>query len=913
MRIRCTMLVLLVAVMLCWASQVAAQSSTAAPQETPPPASTTPPAEETPPAEASELTEEITVVGIAEALQEGVEVKRQANAIVDAIVAEDVGKLPDKNLAEAVARVPGILINREFGEGERVSLRGAEPSLVRTAVNGHHVATGDWFILDQINGTRSFNYLILPSQIVGSLKVYKSPMADIDEGGVGGTIDVQTRKPLDLKPFAVNFAVQSAHTDLAGKTNPNIEGLASWKNATGNVGFLLAAAYQKREIRRDGVEVLGYSGHSLGPDGRSLGPGGLLVPDLIGSALFRQERERKSVNAALQFRPNDRLELNLNGLYSKFGADNVNANYLSWGSNALGGGGTLTGFTTTGDTAVAGTISSTPGGRAIVYDFIDRPAFAKTHYIDLDGNYTVSDTLLLHFDVGYTKAKGITDRQRLIEFGAPGTFRYDLRGDTPQVTFNVDPTAPGALQLDFGNAPTIVNDDDELYSYLDVEKVLNLPTLKSLKFGVKYTDHERVEDNQFTTFGGFFGPLAATGCNGGPCSPGSFFGGLTPGDFLDAISASGTLDRYWLVNRGTLARVWSGGNFASRLLNPAVQFSVTEKTSGGFAMANLQGARWRGNVGVRAVRTEQTSTGNSLGASGTVENIFSNYTPVKVDRSYNDYLPSLNIAFDLTPDLVLRVAAARTMARPNYLDVAPSVNLNEGALSGQGGDPNLDPFRANQLDLSIERYHGKDSIIAAAVFYKDIESFITDRLVQLPFFIETNTPNLSRCTAAPTTGSPNRFNCQFNINQRSNGGGGKIKGLELSVLQPIGGGFGVQANYTHSDADADDAGKFIPGNSKNSGNLVGFYENPRFAARVAYSYRSEFLVQFDRSTRLFQDALKSLDASVAVNVFRGLSLTLDGVNLTNEEIRQFATDKFRPRSVYTNGRYYFAGVRWSTY
>jgi len=907
MRSRWTLLVLPLAVLLCNAFPMAAQSAPpAGQQETPDKPSDG--SDQDQPAEGGEVVDEITVVGIADALQAAVQIKKQSSAIVDAIVAEDVGKLPDKNLAEAVARVPGILINREYGEGDRVSLRGAEPSLVRTAVNGHNVATGDWFILDQINGTRSFNYLILPSQIVGSLKVYKSPMADIDEGGVGGTIDVQTRRPLDLQPFAVSVALQNAFTDLADSNDPQVESLLSWKSAKGNVGFLLAAAYQKRSIRRDGIEVLGYFNDPAS---------GLLTPTLIGSAFFEQERERKAFNAALQLRPTDRLELNINGLYSKFGADNFNANYLAWGQNALGGGGRLSDATVVGDTAVAGVVSSANGGttgRGAVYDFIDRPALAKTQYIDLDVNYTASDSWLLHLDVGYTKAKGITDRQRLIEFGAPATFRYDLRGSTPRVTFlNVDPTVPQDMELDFGNSPTIVNDDDELYSYFDVEKVLDLPVLKSVKFGLKYTDHERVEDNQSTTFGGFFAPILNAGCNGGTCTPADFFGGLTPSDYLDAIAAAGTLDRYWLVNRGILSRAWAAGNYGSRILNPSLAFSNEETTYGGFVMANLQGARWRGNFGLRTVRTDQTSGGNSLSASGAIQNLFGNYTPVKSSRSYNDYLPSLNVAFDLTPDLVLRFAAARTMARPNYLDATPSVNLNEGALSGQAGDPNLDPFRANQLDVSLERYHGKDSILSGAVFYKDIESFITDRLVQRSFFLETNTPNLSRCQAAPTPGSPNRYSCLFDINQRSNGGGGKIKGLELSVLQPLGGGFGVQANYTYSDAEADSPGQFIPGNSKHSGNVVGFFENTRVAARLAYSYRSEFLVQFDRTTRLFQDELASLDASLSFKVFRGLSLTLDGVNLTDEEIRQFANDSFRPRSVYHNGRYYFAGVRWSSY
>jgi iron complex outermembrane receptor protein len=142
-----------------------------------------------------------------------------------------------------------------------------------------------------------------------------------------------------------------------------------------------------------------------------------------------------------------------------------------------------------------------------------------------------------------------------------------------------------------------------------------------------------------------------------------------------------------------------------------------------------------------------------------------------------------------------------------------------------------------------------------------------------------------------------------------NGGGGKVRGMELSLLQQLGGGFGVQGNYTYSDATADDPNLQIPGNSKNSGNIVGFFENKKFAARLAYSYRSAFFVTFDRSTRLNQDAMKSLDASLAFNVYRGLTFTVDGVNLTNQKIIQFASDRFRPRAVYDNGRYYYIGFR----
>jgi iron complex outermembrane recepter protein len=820
------------------------------------------------------------------------------------VAAKDVNKLPDKNLAEAVQRVPGVVINREFGEGERVSMRGLSPNLVHTTVNGHNVAVADWFVLEQLAATRSFNYLLLPSELIGLLTVYKSPTAELDEGGIGGTIDVRTRKPLDLKPFALTASVQDAYTDKSSSHDPNVSALVSWKNAAENFGVLFSAVMDERQIRRDGVEVLGYFPQS---------GTGTLVPALIGSALFEQERERRAFNAEFQFRPTRLLELNLNGFWSRFGADNINQNYLAWGSNALGGGGTLTDAIIVGDTAVAGVISSAnhgTTGRGVVFDAIDRKAHAKTWFGDLDGTFTPNERWIAHFDVGYTQAEGDTESQPFVEFGAPASFRYDLRGKTPQVEFlNIDPRNPAEMEFDFASLHHITNDDSESYAYLDAERFINAGALRSIKFGVKYSDHERTTDFQATTYGGFFLPLFANGCGGQTCTAAHFANGLTPGDFLDSISSSGTLKSYWSVDRGRVADILSSSFNGARIPNPPEVFSVEEKVTGGFAMANLKSGPWKGNAGLRLVRTEQTSTGNIVGGAGEIQNAFGNFTHVSEDRSYTDILPSVNVARDLGKNLVLRIAAARTMARPDFTDVSPRVTINPGALTGQGGDPNVDPYRANQADVSLEWYHGDGEILSGALFYKDIQSFITDRPVQQAHLIQTDTPNTSLCTPSFTAEFPNRYSCQFTINQRANGGGGNIKGLELSALKKLPAGFGVQGNYTYSDAEADEAGLEIPGNSKHSGNVVGFFENERFGARLAYSYRSEFFVTFDRSTRLNQDSLKSLDASLAFDVFKGVALTFDGVNLTDEKIVQFASDSFRPRAVYDNGRYYFLGVR----
>ena len=847
------------------------------------------------------VTEEITVVGITESLQEAVKVKRESSGIVDAIAAKDVHKLPDKNLAEAVQRVPGVVINREFGEGERVSLRGVSHNLVHTTVNGHNVAVADWFVLEQLAATRSFNYLLLPTELIGLLTVYKTPTAELDEGGIGGSIDVRTRKPLDLKPMAISGSVQDAYTQKSGSHDPSVSALVSWRNEASTLGVLASGVFDKREIRRDGVEVLGYF-----PQTGS----GLLVPALIGSALFEQERQREVFNLEFQFKPVQRLELNLNGFWSRFGADNINQNYMAWGSNALGGGGTLTDTTVMDDTVVAGVVSSVPGGRGVVFDAIDRKAFAKTAYYDFEGTFTPNDSWITHFDVGYTQADGDTDAQPFVEFGAPASFRYDLRGKTPQVQFlNIDPNDAGEMQFDFASLHHITNDDSETYGYFDAEKVLNRGAFKTIKFGLKYTDHERQTDFQATTYGGFFLPLSASGCGGRVCTAADFADGTTPDDFLNRIAASGTLTSYWSVNRGRVEDILFNSFNGTRIPNPPEVFSVEEKVAGGFGMATFKGGKWRGNAGLRVVQTDQTSTGNIVGGAGDISNAFGNFTHVSADRSYTDWLPSVNFARDLSNQLVLRLAAARTMARPDFTDVSPRVTLNPGALTGQGGDPEIDPYRANQADVSLEWYYGDDEILSGALFFKDIDSFITDRPVQQAHLIQTDTPNLSLCTPAFTAALPNRYSCQFTINQRVNGGGGSVKGLELNMLKKLGRGFGAQVNYTYSDAEADEAGLEIPGNSTHSGNVIGFFENARIGARLAYSYRSEFFVTFDRSTRLNQDALKSLDASFALNLNRGLALTVDGVNLTDETIVQYASDEFRPRAVYHNGRYFFFGLR----
>ncbi len=850
----------------------------------------------------------IVVTGIRASLSDAIKTKHDADAIVDAISAEDIGKFPDRNVAESLQRVPGVVTNREFGEGERVSLRGLNYNQTRTLINGHAVATADWFTLDQLSATRNFNYLVMPSDVVGQLQVYKSPKADMEEGGIGGTVNVLTRKPLDIDPFVAAVAVEGAYTERADSFDPQVSGVLSWSNAAGTFGILAAGVYQKRNIRRDGFEVLGYD-PGLDPTGQ-----GRQIPTLIGSALFMQERERYGGNIEVQFRPTDNLEFGISGLWTRFNANNTNYNYLAWPSRAgLGGGATLSNVQTQGDTVVAGTISgvAAAGGFGQVYDIFDREAFSESQYITGNFSYESDSGLTISGKLGYTKADGDTVRQPFVEFLGQSDFSFDLTGKAPVVSFaSVDPTQPSDLAFEFSANHSIGNDDDEFFGYFDIEQDVDLGALEAIKVGLKYTDHNRSTDFQATTYGGYFLPFRNSGC-GGVCTAASFGTGLTPSDYAKNIAAPGSLTRFFFPDPKLIRdQIAAFPASTDRIPLYSEIFSVGEKTYGGYVMGKFDSTDWRGNVGVRVVRTDQTSSGFIQNAEGPgqVTNAFGDFLPVTEKRSYTDILPSMNLSFDLTENVILRAAAARTITRPDFTDIAPRVSLNPGALTGSGGSADVKPYRANQFDLSLEYYTPNDGLFAIALYYKDVSNFVIDRISNQVFSVETSSPDLSRCTSTPGSTNPDLYDCQFAINRRANGGSAEIKGLELIAQTPIFGNFGINANYSYSDARTD-VGEPVPGNSKHAFQVGGYYEDDRLSAQLSYNWRDTFFITNDRASPLNQKAFGSLDASLDFRATDRFSVTFDAVNLTNEKIVQFAGAEFRPRAIYDNGRYFFFGAR----
>ncbi|HKW82929.1 MAG TPA: TonB-dependent receptor plug domain-containing protein, partial [Burkholderiaceae bacterium] len=365
-----------------YAQQAPAAPAPAASAAAPAPAPANAPAAAKP----AQQLESVTVTGIRASLEQSLNVKRNAETRVEVISAEDIGKMPDKNVADSLQRVPGVTISSAganeggFDENDRVSMRGTSPSLTQTLINGHNVASGDWFILNQ-TGTvgRSVSYTLLPSELVKRVTVHKSSQASDLEGGVVGTVNIETFKPLDFKK-ALTFegSVGAVYASQPKKTDPQLSGLVNWKNEAGTLGVMVQAFSETRHLRRDGQELLGYEKIAPGSPVALAHPdlSGVWYPTMIGSALFEQKRERTGGLIDVQVKPTNDLTLDFSGFTSEMKAANYNRNYLLWNTHFINQGNGQApdpGYVVRNNTLVDANFSPVAGTQYGVYDQISRP------------------------------------------------------------------------------------------------------------------------------------------------------------------------------------------------------------------------------------------------------------------------------------------------------------------------------------------------------------------------------------------------------------------------------------------------------------------------------------------------------------------------------------------------------------
>ena len=870
----------------------------------------------------------VEVTGLRASLEASIAKKRNADSVVEVITADDIGKLPDKNVADALQRVPGVNIASSaggeggFSENDRVSIRGTSPSLTQTLVNGHMISSGDWFVLDQEGGSlgRSVSYALMPSEILASAVVHKSATADLVEGGVAGAVDLITRRPLDFrKSLTVEASVQAIYSDLAAKTDPQANALVAWKNESSTFGALLQVFSETRHERRDGQEIFGYG--AIDPTWAAA----VAHPDLanvnapsgINSALFEQTRKRQGGLIDLQLKPTNDLTLDLNGFYSHLEASNYNRSFYNQPLNNLMIGLVPSSYKVVNGTLVQATFdkasypvpSATPdpdlwAKAPATVDQIFRPgASASSSYLDLSGQWRVTDMLKLDGLVGTTKGEGRTPR----DIGYEADFlnsgmSYQLNGSgIANVAFpGGDPAHFSAANVTTGAAwgSKVQTEDKENYGQLDASLALDEGVFESMKFGVRFANHDRSVALPQAS--------GCSVCDGTTSAPLPTWSGLTyPGNYGKGLGGN-ILANVWQLSRGDVlnwanqydplqpsdtSEVWSG------------EMHLKERDTAAYAMANLQGSAWRGNVGLRLVRTHESSTSNlpadlypdqtPLGEN----NQNGPYVPVTTEHTFTNALPSANLRLDLSKYLVARVAMARVMSRPDYGALVSAVNLDDNLHTGSGGNPDLKPILSTNTDLSLEWYYAPKALLSVGLFYMDMSSYVAYGNIKRDYVDRSHTlPGQPPLVATYTLSVPTNV-------------GATNRGVELGWQQTFG-VIGGQVNYTYTDGKVSDGTQMV-GNSKNTYNLVAFYDDGTFNARLAYTYRSSFLAGLNNASIQHMDNEGDLAASVNWKFNDHLEFTFDALNLNNPKLKYYGTDRSQPLSTYSNGRQFYLGVRLS--
>ncbi|WP_448211854.1 TonB-dependent receptor [Colwellia sp. MEBiC06753] len=830
---------------------------------------------------ADNKVEVIEVRGIRGSLKASLNAKRFANAVVESVSAEDIGKFPDKNIAETLQRVSGVTINRGFtGEGNEVSIRGIDPQLTSVLLNGNFVASTAWF--SQSANNRAFNMDLMPSELVAGVDVYKSPEASLDEGGVGGTVVMRTRRPLELDANTIYGSVEGNTNSLADDNGFGATGMYSWKNDEESFGVLLAASTLETIGRARKSENYWEEGWTAS-----------------GISAFDQDRTRDAFDVTAQWAPSDDLVITGHAFRTELDAKNTNQNFLTINSHWDAGIGCDSPNVTPGyegctedangvreggwigDSGSRYTASGLPlTGTAVLpawlaQDTNTRKAKITSEVFDLTLEYQGNGYTLSGI-VGYTESKGgnggnynglwgMAGFSPEYPWSEPGsgastplrdngvTVDYDMdrKNDIYMAINGLDAT-DGTWQAhnDRSLAKTKLK-DEETYAQLDVDFDVELGAISQIEAGIKFRDHE------------FSQAYINANLDGGWLTNLADYQDGYISDFGEVI-ASGSISKYPRLDEDAYIKAINSA-VTGWTEDLSAYGKVKEEIFSAYVQGNFDGDNFRGNVGLRYTGTD--ITGRSYDPTQT--------SIEKVKGDYEDWLPSFNLAIDLADDMILRMSAARVMSRAGYSQLTPSYsNINPTKPSANSGNPGIKPFRATQMDIGLEYYFNDESLLSLAYFTKDIKSFITDR-------------SEIRYLPSPNDNSNGEI-VPWTVSVPAQGRGGNVDGVELQYQQAFG-NFGTIFNYTYTDSEAEnEAGDTIqlPGNSRNAFNLTGYYEDDMFAARIAYTYRSKFLAAGTAIANQLDinDEQDFLDASFTWHATDEIDITVEGINLLGEVV-----------------------------
>ena len=882
--------------------------------------------------EATDL-DTVTVTGIRRGIESAIAVKRDATSIVEAISAEDIGKLPDVSIAESIARLPGLAAQRVAGRAQVISVRGLSPDFATTLLNGREmVSTGD---------NRSVEFDQYPSELINGVTVYKTPDAGLVGQGLSGTLDMQTVRPLSYneRVIAVSGRYQKNSLGEAAGVDPygnriNVSLVDTFADNT--IG--LAIGYSHSDMAKQENQIGLYEPWQAlgGNDWRPGVAAGTYYSDGIKALRRTGNAKRDGVMATLQFRPNNSWTSTLDAFYTK-AKEYDTANQLEIHLGGYNGDYDPLYLT---NVVVGGNGSFESGVAHNVYPLVRGMYNHREDSIEALGwnnEFTFGEVRVVA-DVSWSKAERdeLNLENNLQLLPAPQLDSVTLNfagGSFPHFTPGLDYSDFNKLYLSntiygsgYGKTPHVA---DELKGF-KLAATFPVPEgfswFSDFDVGVNYADRSK---NKTQAEGNI--NLGAQGITSIAAdlqyAPANL--GFAGAGYIPAWNVPGAVGRYMVFNPTT----------TESYLIPK-QWTVDEEITTTFLRANIStqigSIPVRGNVGIQAQHVDQSSRSNYWDSSQGAGN---EVIPINAGKKYLDFLPSLNLAFELPAENTVRFALARQVARPRVDELRASLEFgmdtSQGKPGASGGNPHLRPWVANAIDLSWEKYFGNKAYVAAAVFYKDLKTYIyTEKRDGYDF-----TSQVEEWLKVPTNQAQLQAPAQMTGFHTApfNGNGGSLRGAELTASLPLDlftdalRGFGVVASASFNDSDisilpdpatTSSVGSdliMLPGLSRRVYNFTAYYENNGFEARLNQRKRSDFIGEIGNfngaRTLRYVKGENVLDAQIGYSfgsgtMFKGLGLFLQASNLTNSKYETYAGTKDRPLETVEWGRTYQVGVNY---
>lgn len=834
-------------------------------------------------APAKDQVEEVVVRGFRASLATALQAKRRDIRVSDGISAEDLGKFPSDNIAEAIQRIPGVQIQNVNGRGATISVRGLGPQYAKVTINGQDFANPNF-----IDG---FRFDIIQTELASAVNVYKSPTADMDMGGLAGTIDISTAKPLDINGEKLIFSAKAQQSTLADAgINPAVGLTYANQYMDGKLGIYAGLNYQQLDDRADYLFMDRWytaTGAANEFQGSVATPAGTLLPRRFRYRRIDRTSDRTQFNFGAEYRATDDLKLGFTGVYSK-DETKYNVNQLVFGNFSKS---SITPVTIADGVAKVVTLANFGYDNNRQLEVRNLSTEAYTAY----ARWSLSPKWLLNASVHYTKGDGYLTEEAAITGAGEVSGTLDITNpDNINFTVSGNPASPSQYavsNLTWSSYPNGAQNHqvtDSGSAQLDLKYQADMGIWQSLKFGAK-TKKETFE--RYVTRRDFFDdnfqyipayttttPTVTNFLNGGVSGVNTW---LTP-----------DVDAY-------RAKLAAAGVTVAALYNPQSSYSLERTINSAYAMAEFSGnlgpIPFRANAGVRYESTDQTVISNLT--DGCDCDIQNKIGELQSNFKYNNTLPSMNIVFDLTDRLVLRVAAAKTLVRP-ILDSSSKLNTTQYEVldSASGvttvfvdqGSPYLKPLTANNYDVSLEWYYSKNAGFSLGTFAKDVKNGTYTTLI-----CPATWGGVSLALDASTNDCIGTNNKVYEITVTQNDPSViKLRGAELNWQQSLDGvlpldGFGFLANYTYVDPKYSNTGFSLRNLSKYSGNLTGYWENEKISARVSANYRSAYEQTsvdsfFAREGHTIK-AGTQVDFSVGYTLNPHVSFTVTGSNIFNKK------------------------------